>query len=850
MLRARFSRADNGQWAQAVSAQVDGSYRYRCCQVASLDDARDILSASQRSLDLQHGPLLAADLIDVNGSQQYLFLVAHHLVIDLVSWRIILGDLEELLQTGKLSGVTPLPFQTWCRLQAEYSRDHLAPTTALPSSIPAAPRDYWGPVWHQNAYGDTISRDFTVSEELTTALFGAANDALQTQPVEIFQAALWHSFVQAFPDRPPPTIFNEGHGREPWDAAIDLSRTVGWFTTMWPTCLQTDGGDVDIVEVVRRTKDARRRTPRNGWAYFASRFLNPAGQTAFETRGPVEIAFNYLGLYQQLEREGSILRPPVRLQDHPSDVAGEIQRFALIDVAAAVERGRLRFSFWYNQRMQHQDAIGRWIANCERSLQDAVQRLTALDATRTLCDFPLLPLTYDGLDRLLTETLPGMGLSCADVEDAYPCSPVQRGILLSQAKDARLYWPRFVWKVVATGGRGAVDMHRLQRAWQQVVDRHAILRTVFADSVGAKDYATQVVRRAATADVEVVDCGENDPVAALKTHPRTAGREGRPPHRLLLCATATGAFCALEISHALIDAHSSRILLQDLRRAYDHRLPAEPGPLYSGYLNYLCGLPEAAAEAYWRSYMEGVQPCHLPTLEAPGAGGQPGKELRSNSLSLGAGERVREFCQRHEVTMSNLFQVAWGLVLQAYTGAETACFGYLNSGRDIPVRGVHDIVGPFINMLVCRVDTRPERSLLSMLQRNHAEYLQSLPHQHYSLAEILHLADTAGRPLFNTSISLQRLAGGEEGQGTSIELEGVGGEDPTEYDVAVTIGVSDEEIRIILHYWSTSLSDERGAGLAATFRHIVRRIIEEPLVTPGRLDMVSQKDHCQLQEWN
>ncbi|PIG69515.1 hypothetical protein AARAC_012045 [Aspergillus arachidicola] len=240
MLRARFHQSDNGQWAQKVSAQVDRSYRYQSCQVASLAEARDIISASQQSLDFQHGPLLAADLIEIDGSTQYLSLVAHHLVIDLVSWRIILGDLEALLQTGELPTVPPLPFQTWGRLQGEYSRDHLAPAAALPSTTPAAPLDYWGPVGNANTHRDTLHGGFTLSTELTTALLGPANDALQTQPVEIFQAALWLSFVQSFPDRPPPTIFNEGHGREPWDPAIDLSRTVGWFTTIWPTSLEVE----------------------------------------------------------------------------------------------------------------------------------------------------------------------------------------------------------------------------------------------------------------------------------------------------------------------------------------------------------------------------------------------------------------------------------------------------------------------------------------------------------------------------------------------------------------------------------------------------------------------------------
>ncbi|KAL3447669.1 hypothetical protein BJX65DRAFT_307732 [Aspergillus insuetus] len=143
-----------------------------------------------------------------------------------------------------------------------------------------------------------------------------------------------------------------------------------------------------MVDVVRCTKDTRYRTPSNGWAYFASRFLNPEGQVAFKTHDPLEIAFNYLGLYQQFEREDSIFRPPVRLQDHPSDKAEGEQRFALIDVFAAVQQGRLRFSFYYSGHMHHQDAISRWITKCEQSLQDAVQHLISTGLTRTLCDFP------------------------------------------------------------------------------------------------------------------------------------------------------------------------------------------------------------------------------------------------------------------------------------------------------------------------------------------------------------------------------------------------------------------------------------------------------------------------------
>ncbi|KAF4227283.1 hypothetical protein CNMCM8980_007516 [Aspergillus fumigatiaffinis] len=503
MLRARFTQHSDGSWSQAISANLASSYRYQYSIVASLEEAKSVMHTSQQSLDLRNGPLFSVDHIDIGpGQEQFVFLVAHHLVIDLVSWRIILGDLEDHLRNGQVSGPKPLPFQAWCQLQADYARDHLDPAQALPFSLPHAAPEYWGPVDYLNTWENAIHDSFTLSQEVTAILFGKANDTFQTQPVEVFLAALWHGFARTFPDRPSPTIFSEGHGREPWDPAIDLSRTVGWFTTMWPLCIEMDGGDHDIVDVVRRYKDVRRRTPINGWAYFASRFLNPDGQKAFETHGPVEIAFNYLGLYQQFEREEALFRPPITLEDQVPDVAGHVPRFALIDVSAGVEQGRLRFSFTYNRHMQHQDGIVQWMANCEQSLQMAAERLVDMDRKFTLCDFPLLPLTYNTLDSFM-DTISSQ-ISPLEVEDAYPCSPVQRGILISQTKDAQLYQTSFIWKVVRRQGSARVDLSRLQRAWQQVADRHAILRTIFVESVSQSSYVDQVVRTSAPVDMEII----------------------------------------------------------------------------------------------------------------------------------------------------------------------------------------------------------------------------------------------------------------------------------------------------------------------------------------------------------
>lgn len=356
MLRARFTRAVDGIWTQVIPAGVDGCYRFREYEVTSLQEATHIMNASQTSLDIQKGPLFAANLINTHDDGQHLFLVAHHLVIDLVSWRILLEDLEELLTTGRSSDIVPLSFQTWCRLQAQYSLDHLTPERALPFRVTPTPHGYWGRGLRQNTYRDIQQAAFTIDEHIIELLLGPANSTFGTQPVEIFQAALWHSFMDVFPDRPAPNIFNEGHGREPWDDTIDISRTVGWFTTIWPATITVDGQQ-DITETVRRAKDGLRGVPRNGWAYFTSRYLNPQSKKVFETHDPVEVLFNYEGRYQQLERRDALFHRVDCEGNGPAEAMRDLQRSALIEVTASAERGHIQFTFWYNRYMKHQDSI-------------------------------------------------------------------------------------------------------------------------------------------------------------------------------------------------------------------------------------------------------------------------------------------------------------------------------------------------------------------------------------------------------------------------------------------------------------------------------------------------------------
>jgi hypothetical protein len=146
-----------------------------------------------------------------------------------------------------------------------------------------------------------------------------SQQALNTSPLEVMLATLLQAFCQTF-DRETPVIFSEGHGREPWVSDIDISDTVGWFTTMIPLHVQAKE-NMNTVEILKQTKDLRRMIPGNGWPYFASRFLTQEGRQACRRHMPMEVLFNYLGHYQQLERSDSLLQPePVNSKELVSDV--------------------------------------------------------------------------------------------------------------------------------------------------------------------------------------------------------------------------------------------------------------------------------------------------------------------------------------------------------------------------------------------------------------------------------------------------------------------------------------------------------------------------------------------------
>lgn len=548
-----------------------------------------------------------------------------------------------------------------------------------------------------------------------------------------------------------------------------------------------------MLDTIKRVKDTRRKITDNGRPFFAKSLLasdQQQSEDAFQV--PLEILFNYLGKLQQLERADSLFRHQGSVFDSSDfavagDMGPETARFALFELSAIVVKDRLNVSFAYNRRTQREGQIRRWILQCKQTLEKELNVLKETPAEPTLSDYPLLPMNYHGLQILSKNTFRKLGIrNKTEVDDIYPCSPMQEGLLLSQLRDPSAYMFHTIFEI-KDARAGKVDPERLARSWNMLVTRHPVLRTVFIDSNYSGGSFDQLVLAKLNDNVLRVECSDSEAeekLAAISLRDANAMRPAKLSHQFTVCKVTSGrVLVKLEINHAIIDGGGVDVLLRDLTMAYDRKLAEGAGPRFSDYIKYIRTQSQGEALDHWKSYLGGVRPCHL----APSAGFQSKRELKGILMDFNRYPELLNFCEGASVTLANLTLTAWAIVLRRFTSSDDVCFGYLSAGRDAPVSGIQDMVGIFINMLCCRVKFSSQQSLSDISKRVNADYIASIPHQSCSLASIQHELGWQGQSLFNTTLSIQNhtVAGGSKEKGLSFNLQHA--HDPSEVSALLNL---------------------------------------------------------------
>ncbi|MEW5929568.1 MAG: non-ribosomal peptide synthase/polyketide synthase, partial [Gemmatimonadota bacterium] len=765
-LHLRFRRGEDGAWTQA-HAGVGDRARVGVLDLARLreEERSSALETAagqvQRSLHLERGPLLRTALFDLGEGGQRLLLVVHHLVVDGVSWRILLEDLETAYAQLARGEAVRLPAKTtswgtWAERLAGHARSAAVAEEAAYWTAQAAKKVAPLPVDDSegaNTGAEARSVAVRLGPEETDALLREVPRAYRTQIDDVLLCGLARALSRWAAVR-RIRVDLEGHGRaEERVEGADLSRTVGWFTSVYPVVLELPGGG-DAGASLKAVKEQLRAVPGKGTGYGLLRHLSGSEAGAELARAAeAEVVFNYLGQFDPTVSAEAFFAFAPESAGAPQDPRR--RRSHLLAVSGAVREGCLELRLGYSGAVHRRATMERLAERYAAELRELVAHCRGVEAGGcTPSDFPLAGLDQAGLDAL-----PWGGRG---VEDVYPLTPLQEGMLFHS-----LYAPGSGVYVGQLGFvlEGPLDARALERAWQGATDRHEALRAGFAWEGVPRP--VQVIRREAKLPLRQEDwrgLGEAEREERLERYLEEDRERGfelgwGPLMRLGLFRLAEDAHQLVWTHHHLVlDGWSLSLLFGDvlsLYAAYARGESPRPGaaPRYREYVAWLERRDRSRAERYWREALAGFEaPTALPGARAA-RGGERGHGAAELRLSAERTEALREQARRRGVTLNTVVQGAWALLLARYAGEEDVVFGATVSGRPAELAGAEETVGMFINTLPVRARLRPEAGLGEWLARLQREQAEAREHEHAPLAQVQQWSGvSSGEGLFGSLV--------------------------------------------------------------------------------------------------
>jgi amino acid adenylation domain-containing protein/non-ribosomal peptide synthase protein (TIGR01720 family) len=771
-------------------------------------------AAVRDGIDIKAGPLFKAAYLAGEGpAPPRLLLVLHHLVVDGVSWRIILDDLRLACSQWEKGQAVALgrksdSYQSWASALLEYSRtESLAAErgywlSTLEREVPPLPVDRLAPAADTRVHRQVELLRWNADE--TTALLSGCHDAYRTQINELLLSGLLLA-IHRWTGHRAVRIAMEGHGREVSavahrgdpDSELDLGQTVGWFTSYYPLVLSipgTDDGSVRdrdclIGTIIKSVKEQCRAVPHRGLGYGVIRYLaEDAALAKAEAEATLEIVFNYLGQFDTASREAAGFK--VSADKAGLDIGTEFRREHRIGLNGEVSDGCLSFELDYSSREYDRETIEGLAAHFTEALRDVIAHCRKPGAGGlTPSDFPLAEVGQHEVDRwhALHPTL----------EDLYPAVGMQIGMMFhSRMPGEESAYTNQIFMTLGDGFRPDI----FRKAWASLIARHAILRTAI---VGMdREQPLQLIVAEGAAEWRELDHGSLDEEQALRAFEACRGEDrgrpfdfGRPPlMRFTLVRERSRHRFIWTYHHSLLDGWSVALIRAELARTYQALCRSAvpdlpPVTPYADYIRWRLGQEKASARAYWRAQLEGVAGAGALRIEQEGLPFDPAEAPKVRfQLSEEQTRRLEQAARTHQVTVPTIAQAAWAYLLHLYGKGEDVVFGVTVSGRAIDLKGVETIAGLLINTVPARVPIDPALPIGEWLRSIHRAQVEREANSHLDLIDIQRCADTGVRgPLFDSLLIFENYPASTGEASTSFGLTDYQYDEQTHYGLTLLV---------------------------------------------------------------
>ncbi len=412
-LGLRFKQEESG-WQQVVS-EPDGYVPFVKIDLTTTPEEEKVrrlealANEQQASLNLADGPLLRVAFFDLGENQPgRLLIVVHHMAVDIVSWGILLEDLQAAYQQLSRNEAVQLPsrttsFKQWTEKLQAYSRsnelrEELDYWLASPrASVTGLPVNYLDGA-------NTMDMVSTVSVSLdaqdTDALLHEVPKAYHTQVHEVLLTALVLAY-QHWTSESSMLIDIEGHGREEIFDDVDLSRTVGWFTAVFPLLLNLEGID-DPGEALKAVKEQVRQVPNGGIGYGVLRYMSDDSETVakLEALPQADVIFNHMGQFDHVIDESSPFVPAKESAGRTHSM--QRSRDHLIEINGGVSEGRLQMFWTFSESVHQRLTIENLALRFIEELKSLITHCLSPEAgAYTPSDFPQANLDLEKLNNIL-----------------------------------------------------------------------------------------------------------------------------------------------------------------------------------------------------------------------------------------------------------------------------------------------------------------------------------------------------------------------------------------------------------------------------------------------------------------
>ncbi|MCU0467731.1 MAG: amino acid adenylation domain-containing protein [Arcicella sp.] len=808
----------------------------------------------QSSLNLSKSPLIKVTLFRLPDADRLLIIV-HHLVIDGVSWRILLEDLDSLFQ--QISNKEPLllplktdSFSKWATELTKYAN----------SEKFLLEKEYWKTIENcqvealpksnhqQNDFPKLKTVHISLEETQTKNLLQKVHHAFGTEINDILLTTLGLASKKVFGHN-NTLLTLEGHGRENILADINISRTIGWFTTTFPVIINSQWSD-NFAKQIMENKEMLRQIPNKGIGYGILKYLTDScHKEDINFKSTPQIVFNYLGQFDSdIPKSVFSIAQENAGETHDSDDTPLHQ----LSVLGAVMNHKLDLSFNYDSAYFSEKTIESLANNYHQILLELIDFcVQKKDKSLTISDLTHKKISSENLEKLSLKY---------DLQDVYHLTPMQEGMLFNALLDKKseAYSTQVSYRFL-----GECDAFITECSLNELFIRYEILRTVF--DYETTDDLLQIVLKKQRVDFsfyDISDLSEIEKEEYIQTYKLKDRAKGFNLSSDVLMRISVLQLNKQEYEfiwcnhHILMDGWCAGILIAEFSEIYSRLLEGKKNNLspitpFKIYTKWLESVDKKATLQFWDNYLlDYEEAVSIPKRNIPAA--REYKREKVNYLfSHTQTKQLNNLAQQHKVSLNTVIQSLWGILLAKFNDTNDLVFGTVVSGRPPSIVGIESMVGLFINTIPVRIKIETELSFEALIQQVHHNNITSEPHHFCSLAHIQ--ANTYLKQslldhilVFESYPLADKLAGvGKKNNGNSWQITKVETIEQSSFDFEVIINPG-EELNVTFVFNENIYDIFLIKKVMDAFKMIVEQVLQNQQQLISQISIVSPEEEHKL----